>query len=52
MLRMAADVENSMSRLQCMLERLREDYYAAGHGGAFEDHADRLKAEGKWPFPC
>ncbi len=39
-----------MTRLERLLDALRDDYYEAGRGDDFEEHISRFKADGKWPF--
>jgi len=42
--------EQWMRVAEYTLQELRSEYHAAGRGGEFEEHVDRLRTEGRWPF--
>jgi len=42
--------EQWMRVAEYTLQELRSEYHAAGRGVEFENHVDRLRTEGRWPF--
>jgi hypothetical protein len=42
--------EQWMRVAEYTLQEIRSEYHAAGRGAEFENHVDKLRAEGRWPF--